>query len=346
MDTISTIAAPAVHHSPLQSLPSDIIGALQDCLHAKQIGYVLGCACKAFQPTEKTWERYAQLCSSLTRHAVVTCKWSEWCKELRLLRPSDMNGHSHAAHTIPITYQFEDGASKISPTPRFVLQIWSGRKILTTTRLSFEQDVAIGTASNWAPPGSEYSSSMAAGTLHLHQDDGQSCRHCQQLRAGGTSADSIGVRLGFDAKPLQLTVIALPSSTATPEIAPTVVFSVSMRSRFSRDSHREFLDACKGTGAPVTGNDERRRPRHSATWGLVNHQPDLVFYPSEYGMYLPSHGGMPRPACVVRILRDAAGAATELMIEEFNWEFPAPEIGGFRLNRVGVKRHVQGYDAE
>jgi hypothetical protein len=48
----------------------------------------------------------------------------------------------------------------------------------------------------------------------------------------------------------------------------------------------------------------------------------------------------------MRILRDAAGAATELMIEEFNWEFPAPEIGGFRLNRVGVKRHVQGYDAE
>ena len=159
-----------------------------------------------------------------------------------------MNGHSWAAHTIPITYQSEDGASKISPTPRFVLQIWSGKKRLTTTRLSFEQDVLERNVQLGAVVGNRIRSRMAAGTRHLHQDDGQSCRHCQQLRAGGTSADSIGVRLSFDAKPLQLTVIALPSSTATPEIAPTVVFSVSMRSRFSRDSHREFLDACKGTG--------------------------------------------------------------------------------------------------
>ena len=34
----------------------------------------------------------------------------------------------------------------------------------------------------------------------------------------------------------------------------------------------------------------------------------------------------PKPACVMRILRDAAGAATELMIGEFNWEFPAAQI--------------------
>ena len=53
MDTISTTATPVVRHSPLQSLPIDIIWAIQDCCRAKQIGYVPGCACKAFQPTEK-----------------------------------------------------------------------------------------------------------------------------------------------------------------------------------------------------------------------------------------------------------------------------------------------------
>ena len=60
MDTMSTTTAPLVRHSPLQSLPSDILWAIHDCCRVKQVGYVLGCACKAFQPTEKTWERYAQ----------------------------------------------------------------------------------------------------------------------------------------------------------------------------------------------------------------------------------------------------------------------------------------------
>lgn len=317
-------------HSPLQMAPSDIICALQDCCRAKEVGYVLGCACKALRPTEKAWERYAKR-NPPTRHAVVSCTWSEWCKELRLLREPDMNGHSHAAHTIPITYQFEDGASKISPTPRFVLQIWSGRKCVTTTKLSFEQDVTIThTPHSWAPPGSEYSSSMAAGTLHSHQDDGETCSHCQQMRAGDAITDSIGVRLGLDCKPLRVLIVALPRSkeAQAPRIAPTVVFYVTMRDGargLSTGCHRDFLAECLGTGttaATISGNDQLRGPqRGSSAWGLVNHHADLGFYPLGMGRYTDLQAGKPLAACVMRILRDAAGAATELMIEEFNWEF-------------------------
>ena len=358
MDTINTTEQPAVRHSPLQSLPSDILWAIHDCCRVKQVGYVLGCACKAFQPTEKTWERYAQR-FTFTRHAVVTCKWSEWCRELRRVREPDMNGHSHAAHTIPITYQSEDGASKISPTPRFVLQIWSGKKRLTTTRLSFEQDVLQQDVQLGAVVGNRIRSRMAAGTRHLHQDDGQTCRHCQQMRSGEMVAESIGVRLSLSCKPLLFRVVALPGSNEDRGIAPTVVHFVDFRYRCSRDAHREFLQECTGPVATIRGDDELRGrpagwpagsapwPQASATWGLVNHHADLVLYPMGSGEYTdkhdPRHG---QAACVMRILRDAAGAATELMIEEFNWEFPASEIGGFRLNRVGVKRHVQGYDAE
>ena len=354
MDTTSTNVAPVITPSPLQSLPSDILWAIHDCCRVKQVGYVLGCACKAFQPTEKTWERYAQR-FTFTRHAVVTCKWSEWCRELRRVREPDMDGHSHAAHTIPITYQSEDGASKISPTPRFVLQIWSGKKRLTTTRLSFEQDVLERNVQLGAVVGNRIRSRMAAGTRHLHQDDGQTCRHCQQMGGGETVAESIGVRLSLSCKPLNFRVVALPGSNTVQEIAPTVVFDVDFRYRCSRDVHREFLQECTGPVATIRGDDELRGrpagrpapwPQDSATWGLVNHHADLVLYPMGSGEYSDMQMGKPKAACVMRILRDAAGSATELMIEEFNWEFPPAQIAEFRLNRVGVRRHRPGYDYE
>ena len=357
MDTMSTTTTPRVRHSPLQSLPSDILWAIHDCCRVKQVGYVLGCACKAFQPTEKTWERYAQR-FTFTRHAVVTCKWSEWCRELRRVREPDMNGHSWAAHTIPITYQSEDGASKISPTPRFVLQIWSGKKRLTTTRLSFEQDVLERNVQLGAVVGNRIRSRMAAGTRHLHQDDGQTCRHCQQMRDGEAVAESIGVRLSLSCKPLLFRVVALPGSNEDRGIAPTVVHFVDFRYRCSRDAHREFLQECTGPVATIRGDDELRGrpagwpagsapwPQDSATWGLVNHDADLVLYPMGSGEYTERQMGKPKAACVMRILRDAAGAATELMIEEFNWEFPPAQIAEFRLNRIGVRRHRPGYDYE
>ena len=354
MDTTSTNVAPVITPSPLQSLPSDILWAIHDCCRVKQVGYVLGCACKAFQPTEKTWERYAQR-FTFTRHAVVTCKWSEWCRELRRVREPDMDGHSHAAHTIPITYQSEDGASKISPTPRFVLQIWSGKKRLTTTRLTFEQDVLEQDVQLGAVVGNRIRSRMAAGTRHLHQDDGQTCRHCQQMGGGETVAESIGVRLSLSCKPLNFRVVALPGSNTVQEIAPTVVFDVDFRYRCSRDVHREFLQECTGPVTTIRGDDELRGrpagrpapwPQDSATWGLVNHHADLVLYPMGSGEYSDMQMGKPKAACVMRILRDAAGSATELMIEEFNWEFPPAQIAEFRLNRVGMRRHRPGYDYE
>ena len=78
----------------------------------------------------------------------------------------------------------------------------------------------------------------------------------------------------------------------------------------------------------------------------MNHDADLVLYPMGSGEYTERQMGKPKAACVMRILRDAVGAATELMIEEFNWEFPPAQIAEFRLNRIGVRRHRPGYDYE
>ena len=39
-----------------------------------------------------------------------------------------------------------------------------------------------------------------------------------------------------------------------------------------------------------------------------------------------------RPSIVVRIVRDAAGAAVDLVIEEFNWEDRSPRFAQIRMN--------------
>ena len=61
--------------------------------------------------------------------------------------------------------------------------------------------------------------------------------------------------------------------------------------------------------------------------GLVNHHADLVLYPMGSGEYTERQMGKPKAACVMRILRDAAGAAaTDLMIRRVSVGVPAGTV--------------------
>ena len=74
-------------------------------------------------------------------------------------------------------------------------------------------------------------------------------------------------------------------------------------------------------------------PDDVARVGLTHHHEDLVFYPinevrsDEVHNCLTNH-----PSIVVRIVRDAAGTAVDLVIEEFNWEDRSPRFAQIRMN--------------
>ena len=88
---------------------------------------------------------------------------------------------------------------------------------------------------------------------------------------------------------------------------------------------------------------ERVAKRDPLKWGLTLHHEDLVFYPldqawlmssplDEDQVGLTSSPLSSRPSIVVRIVRDAAGAAVDLVIEEFNWEDRSPRFAQIRMN--------------
>ena len=83
-------------------------------------------------------------------------------------------------------------------------------------------------------------------------------------------------------------------------------------------------------------DDWLRGHEDSAPWGLRNHHADVVFYPiaDPDDSVLVCALGEVVPSCGIRIVRDASGEATELIIDEINWQFPAPVIGDIRLNRM------------
>ena len=68
----------------------------------------------------------------------------------------------------------------------------------------------------------------------------------------------------------------------------------------------------------------------ASEWGLTHHHEDLVFYP----IYEAHDAWDQAPSIVVRIVRDAAGAAVDLVIEEFNWEDSdrSPRFAQIRMN--------------
>ena len=114
-------------------------------------------------------------------------------------------------------------------------------------------------------------------------------------------------------------------------IAPTIVLSMDVPSAV----HRSFVNECQGPVANILSDPLLRDPEDSSEWGLTHHHEDLVFYPinevrsprDEVHNCLTNH-----PSIVVRIVRDAAGTAVDLVIEEFNWEDRSPRFAQIRMN--------------
>ena len=343
--------------SQMNTLPSDCTGVVLQFCGAKEIGYSLGCTCKAWRPDEKAWERYAK-CDPLTRLAHVSYAWSQWCRAMSELRPADASG------TERINYWFKTsdfgGSSKIDLEPRFVLQIWSGETLLTTKLLRLRQDhdcsnyppdVGDEGWEEWEEDPWDYTTSIALGTQHFFgttsialgtQEHILHCDACKEMRAGETVGrwlrdELIGVRLGLDCEPLSFRIVALPSrySAKAGKIAPTVIYEAEVLPGY----HSRFLQACQDTAAFVVATNWLRGPEDSAPSGLVDHHADVVFYPiadPHESILVNALDGV-LPSCAIRIVRDAAaGDATELIIDEVNWLFAAPLIGDIRLNRLPV----------
>ena len=75
----------------------------------------------------------------------------------------------------------------------------------------------------------------------------------------------------------------------------------------------------------------------SSEFGLEAHHEDVVFYPIDAAYFgsrevdYINQWAKP-PSCVVRIVRDAAGTATSLVIDEVNWDGPSADLEAFMVN--------------
>ena len=101
--------------------------------------------------------------------------------------------------------------------------------------------------------------------------------------------------------------------------------------------HQSFVNNCQGPVAKILNNSFLRDPEDSSEWGLTHHHEDLVFYPiNEASWYLGRNEVdnclTTYPSIVVRIVRDAAGTAVDLVIEEFNWEDRSPRFAEICMN--------------
>ena len=305
----------------MDNLPDDVTRVVEELLGPREIG-ALGCAGKRWRPSEKTWERVAKR-DPLTHCPVVPRRarthgpqWSRWCKALCGLRTLDADRVGNG---------FEE--NKI-----FVLQIWRGEKLLATKHLEFEPDTChYGDGDDaW-----DNVSAICAGTDHLHVGNvATPCRHCREMAAGETISDSLGVRIGLETEPLRFRVVALPCEIPPQNaFAPTIVFSVYVPTAV----HQSFVNNCQGPVAKILNNSFLRDPEDSSEWGLTHHHEDLVFYPiNEASWYLGRNEVdnclTTYPSIVVRIVRDAAGTAVDLVIEEFNWEDRSPRFAQIRMN--------------
>ena len=104
-------------------------------------------------------------------------------------------------------------------------------------------------------------------------------------------------------------------------------------------AHYDFLQNCR---SPVADLDPLtivvlRDVESSSEFGLEAHHEDVVFYPID-AAYFGSRDSdyinqwNKPPSCVVRIVRDAAGTAASLVIDEFNWEGARANLEAFMVN--------------
>jgi hypothetical protein len=160
------------------------------------------------------------------------------------------------------------------------------------------------------------------------------------MRAGETVSDSLGIALALDCEPLSFRVVALPRifpESGKYVFDPTIVFDIEVPAR----AHSNFLQNCR---SPVADWDrftimDLRDIESSSQFGLETHHDDLVFYAIDAAYFGGLGGGVDYinqwkkpPSCVVRIVRDAAGTATSLVIDEVNWDGPSADLEAFMVN--------------
>ena len=321
-------------------LPDEIARIVEEYCGAKEIG-VLGRAGRRWRPDAKTWERFARR-DPLTRYAFLgggsdtlglplppppsglPCPWAKWCEALCRLRARQPDAESRTS-------------------PRFVLQIWRATywryrgvakqywTLLSTAPLELWTHVS------GSPPFEpwDYESAICAGTSHLHVGNvthPHECDDCEAMRTGAAVPKSMGISIGLDAEALSFRIVALPRHALDP-FAPTIVWEMEI----SEQRHKEFVQSCQGSVFSIKNSIQLRDPEQSSPEGLGHHHEDLVFYPihaASLDNSTRTNALSKLPSLVVRIVRDAAGAVADLVLEELNWQDLASRIGELEVVRL------------
>ena len=293
---------------PLHALPSDVATVIHDFCGTRELGYSLGCCSKAWRPTDAVWKRLASR-HPLTRLAVkyVSSDYARWCASLYTVqRPTATArraltysiGEEHATSVDP-PLSVLHGAS-VDPALHWVLQIWRGGALVAVETL-------------------EDSFSLMSGVVNY-------------VVRTPFSVSTEGVAL-VPRESLRIDVVALPSEGQ--DFVPTLVYSAFITPRGVDDKIALVRDTLEQEEPDDHWEKLQMLPRTSSP--LFESDNATCF--NQTGVTLLAMGGHDNsdwyPNCYAHIVRDTNGEMTELNVNQFWWNFPAPCLQSIMLNRRG-----------
>ena len=306
----------------MDTLPKDIHTVIQDFCGTRELGSLGRCS-KAWRITDATWERLASR-HPLTRLAVkyVSLDYARWCASLYTVqRPTATArraltysiGEEHATSVDP-PLSVLHGAS-VDPALHWVLRIWRGGALVAVETLvdSLSLMSVVGRPSELMSVGRPVDFVLKTPF--------------SQERAGPYIK---GVAL-VPGESLRIDVVALPS--VGQDFVPTLVYSAFITSRGVDDKIALVRDTLEQEEPDDHWEKLQMLPRTSSP--LFESDNATCF--NQTGATLLAMGGHDNsdwyPNCYAHIVRDTNGEMTELNVNQFWWNFPAPCLQSIMLNR-------------
>ena len=280
----------------MDTLPGDVATVIQDFCGTRELGS-LGCSGRgAWRPSDKTWKRLASR-HPLTRLAVkwVSSDYARWCASL-------YTAQRPTATALALTYSWDDEVrcSSVDPALHWVLQIWRGGALVAVETL-------------------EDSFSLMSGVVNY-------------VVRTPFSVSTEGVAL-VPRESLRIDVVALPSEGQ--DFVPTLVYSAFITPRGVDDKIALVRDTLEQEEPDDHWEKLQMLPRTSSP--LFESDNATCF--NQTGVTLLAMGGHDNsdwyPNCYAHIVRDTNGEMTELNVNQFWWNFPAPCLQSIMLNRRG-----------
>ena len=301
----------------MDTLPSDVVTVIQDFCGTRDLGYGLGCSGKAWRPSDATLLRLASR-HPLTRLAVkyVSSDYARWCASLYTVqRPTATArraltysiGEEHATSVDP-PLSVLHGAS-VDPALHWVLRIWRGGALVAVETLvdSLSLMSVVGRPSELMSVGRPVDFVLKTPFSHIK-----------------------GVAL-LPGQSIRIDIVALPS--VGQDFVPTLVYSAFITSRGVDDKIALVRDTLEQEEPDDHWEKLQMIPRTSSP--LFESDNATCF--NQTGATLLAMGGHDNsdwyPNCHAHIVRDTNGEMTELNVNQFWWNFPAPCLQSIMLNR-------------